>query len=90
MDITWDCKKAKANWLKHRIHFSDAEVVLFDPYFLSIPDPDVINEERFIGIGTDGFARILTVVYCYKEENIRLISARAATKKERQYYESGI
>lgn len=88
MDITWEPKKAKANWLKHHIHFSDAETVLFDPQALSSSDSDAEGEERFVATGCDALGRILTVVYTYRNESIRLISARKATKKERACYES--
>ena len=35
MDVTWDPKKAESNYRKHRVRFSDAETVLFDPLALS-------------------------------------------------------
>lgn len=90
MDVHWDPKKAKANYLKHRVFFSDAEAVLYDSHALSQPDTDSEDEERFVATGCDALGRVLTIVYAYRDETIRLISARTATKKERQHYEKRI
>ena len=90
MEVTWDTRKAKANFLKHRVYFADAESVLYDSLAISIPDHDTENEERFVATGCDSLGRILTIVYAYRDDTIRLISARKATKKERYYYESTI
>jgi len=64
--------------------------VLFDPNALSMEDESSETEQRFIAIGLDHLLRILFVVYTYRGENIRLISARPATRHERRQYESGI
>lgn len=90
MEVEWDPKKAKANYLKHIAFFSDAETVFYDPHALSQPDPDSEGEPRFIATGCDSLGRILTVIYTYQNENLRLISARKATKKERQCYEKRV
>jgi len=75
---------------KHGIHFSDAEIVLFDPNALTREEVDEENEQRFVSIGMDALGRVLVVVYTYRGEGIRLISARPATKRERESYEEGI
>jgi uncharacterized DUF497 family protein len=90
MDIVWDLEKARINIKKHDIYFSDAEIVLFDPNALTREDLDVNHEQRFVTVGTDAIGRVLVVVYTYCDEDIRLISARSATKKERERYEKGI
>lgn len=90
MDITWDPEKAHTNVEKHGISFSNAEPVLFDPYGITVEDEYVDAEQRFITIGLDALSRILVVVYIYREEGIRLISARAATRQEQRDYETGI
>jgi len=90
MNIVWEPKKAKTNYLKHQIRFSDAELVLFDPLALSREDEDTEGERRFVSIGSDALGRTLVVVYTYRGKNIRLISARKATSKERKRYEKGI
>ena len=90
MDIVWDPAKARINMKQHGIRFSDAEMVLFDPNALTREDLDVENEQRFVTIGVDAIGRVLVVVYTYRGEDIRLISARFATKQERERYEKGI
>jgi len=90
MKIIWDPNKAKRNFHKHNIRFSDAESVLFDPYALTIEDTTSEDEQRYVSTGMDSLGRILVVVFTYSGNEIRLISARRAIKKERQHYEAGI
>jgi len=87
MNIAWDTKKAAANIRSHGIEFSDAGTVLDDPMAVTIEDTRH-GEQRFVTIGADILSRVLVVVYVYSgEEEIRLISARKATPKERRVYE---
>ena len=90
MKVTWDPAKAESNLRKHKIRFSDAEAVLFDPMALTIEDETVQSEERFVSVGADAFNRVVVVVYTYRGKDIRLISARRATRRERKAYEEGI
>ncbi|MDD9980497.1 MAG: BrnT family toxin [Gammaproteobacteria bacterium] len=91
MDITWDSRKADVNLAKHGVTFADVEVVLNDPLALTAEDPDAEDERRFLTIGADSFGRIVAVVYTYRDEaQIRLISARRATRNERSNYARGI
>ena len=90
MQIIWDPNKAEINFKKHKIRFSDAEMVLYDPFAMTLEEHDIDNEQRFVTIGTDAIGRIITVVYSYRSDTIRLISARKATQTERKYYEKGI
>jgi uncharacterized DUF497 family protein len=87
MNYEWDENKAASNLRKHNIMFSDAVAVFEDEMALSREDTDSFDEQRFVLIGIDFMARILTVVYTYRYGTIRLISARRATKKERKIYE---
>ncbi len=82
----WDPKKAAINLKKHSIDFADAVSVFNDIHVITIDDPD-FDEERFITIGMDAYARLLVVVYTYRGDAIRLISARKAEKHERKQYE---
>jgi hypothetical protein len=50
----------------------------------------VAGEKRFVTVGSDAVGRIIAVVYTYRPNNIRLISARKATPTERKQYEKGI
>ena len=90
MRIIWDPAKVEANLRKHGIRFSDAEGVLFDPNALTEEDENVEGEQRFVSIGLDPLGRVLVVVYTFRGEDIRLISARRATRRERRAYEAGI
>ncbi len=88
MAYQWDNNKAAANLRKHGIDFADAVLVFSDDLAITISD-DRFNEERFITIGIDALDRVLVVVYTYRGTEIRLISARSATRQERQQYEEG-
>ncbi|MGB4781826.1 BrnT family toxin [Candidatus Methylomirabilis sp.] len=88
--MIWDPAKAEANVRKHGIRFADAEGVLFDPNTLTEEDEHLEDEQRFVSIGLDPVGRLLVVVYTFRGEDIRLISARRATRQERRAYEAGI
>ena len=90
MDVLWDPEKAKTNFRKHRIRFSDADFVFYDPMALVIEEQFVDGEQRFVSVGTDSIGRILVVVYSYRNDSIRIISARKATSRERKVYEKRI
>ena len=89
MNYTWDPQKATGNFEKHGIYFADAVGVLEDEQALSLEDLTNYGEERFVAVGMDYLGRILTVVFAYRGDEIRIISARKATKKERSAYEKG-
>ena len=87
MKVVWDTKKAVANIRNHGIEFSHAATVLDDPMAVTIEDTRQ-GEQRFVTVGADILGRVLVAVYVYSgEEEIRLISARRATPKERRIYE---
>ena len=85
----WDPKKAASNLRKHKIDFADAVMVFEDDFALTIDD-DEPEEKRFVTIGMDAFARVLVIVYTWRGENIRIISARKAGAEERRQYEEGL
>jgi hypothetical protein len=86
-EYEWDHNKARSNLRKHGIHFADAVAVFNDPFAIMLRDESP-EEERFIIIGLDFLRRILVVVYTERgKKTIRIISARKATKFERQQYE---
>ncbi len=89
LSFEWDIKKAESNERKHAITFDEASTVFADPLSLTIHDPlHSEDEERFVIIGGSHKNRMLTVVHTERDDNIRIISARKATKNERSYYES--
>jgi uncharacterized DUF497 family protein len=84
----WDPGKASANLRKHRIDFHEAATVLNDPLSTTFPDRDHSSQEqRFVTVGMSSRERILVVVHAEEGSNVRIISARPATRQERRFYE---
>lgn len=73
---------------KHKVRFADAIAVFEDELALTLDDPHP-EEERFVTIGMDAFARVVVVVYTWRGDTVRLISARKATRSERAHYAEG-
>ena len=87
----WDRRKAEANLRKHGVSFEEAQTVFTDPLAITLPDPDHSeDEERFIDIGMSDNQRVLVVGYTERDQRIRLINARKATRRERKQYEEEI
>lgn len=88
INFIWNEDKAKKNKSKHGISFEQAVNSFFDP-FLKVVDANRNNEQRDAVIGMDEQWNLLFTVHIQIEEDeIRIISARKAVKKERKYYES--
>jgi len=85
----WDPEKAAVNWDKHGVSFEEAATAFGDPLSLTIPDPDHSSPEelRFVVLGLSFQNRLLVVVHVEQGDNIRIISARPATRAERRTYE---
>jgi hypothetical protein len=89
MNITWDSKKAATNQKNHDgVTFEEAQHVLLDPFALTREDSDSEDEQRFVTLRMGSKTRILMVVYTYREETIRIISAWKANEPQRRRYES--
>jgi uncharacterized DUF497 family protein len=84
-DFEWDADKATANAAKHGVTFEEATTVFLDLDYLLVRD--VLEAERFVAIGMSSRARALFVVHCERGQNLRIISARRATSREREIYE---
>ena len=84
-DFEWDADKAAVNAAKHGVGFEEAVTVFLDLDYLLVRDEVV--PERFVAIGMSGQARVLFVVHCERGEKVRIISARRATRGERETYE---
>jgi uncharacterized DUF497 family protein len=93
LKFEWNPDKNKANILKHRVSFEDAETVFDDKNAVFLYDENHSEEEdRFYIIGEDRNFRELCVCHCYRgkdSEIIRIISARKASKLEIDYYYYG-
>lgn len=91
LDFEWDPRKAAANLVKHKISFDEAATVFGDPLGLIVPDPrHSMDEERFVLLGLSEAHHLLAVMFTDRGEAIRIISARKATRRERQRYEKNI
>lgn len=85
----WDKGKNTINKLKHKISFEEASTVFYDTNAIVFDDPDhSASEDRFLILGMTRNLRLCIVSHCYREKNetIRIISARKATKKESKPY----
>jgi uncharacterized DUF497 family protein len=80
------CEQRAAESPKHGIAFADTFAVFEDPNALTRED-DEREEERYVTMGMDCFGRLLVVVFAWRGEKIRIISARKANKSEVRQYE---
>lgn len=90
MECEWDPAKAIANLRKHGVSFEDAATALADELAVTGADPDHSKDEsRFVTVGASSAGRLLVIAHTERGEFLRIISARLATKHERQIYEEG-
>lgn len=90
MKFEWDEEKARSNLRKHKVAFSEAATVFADSLSSTFPDPDhSFDEDRYVTIGTSERIRVLVVSFTEREDRIRIISARKATRTEGRVYEEG-
>lgn len=92
MKVEWDEKKNSTNIQKHHVSFEEAKAVFGDPLHISKLDHRFSYfEERWITIGSTDGGKILVVANIFFDESgeeiIRIISARKASKKEKDFYE---
>ena len=89
LTFEWDEAKNSANFTKHGIAFEQACEVFLDPFSVTIPDPDhSVVEERFVTIGAVSTGPIVVASHTDRENVVRIISARRASRKERREYET--
>ncbi len=87
MEFEWDPEKAIRNERKHGISFYEAITVFNDPNAYTFADPDhSFHEDRYLAFAYSDRNRLLTVSYTYQGKKTRLISAREATRTEREIY----
>lgn len=95
LNFEWDRQKARQNLRKHGVSFEVAGTVFLDPVAVSIFDgAHSGEEERWVTIGREPSGSLVVVVHTFVETGpdeaaVRIISARHATKRERQVYEDG-
>lgn len=84
----WDPRKAAWNLKKHGVSFQEATSVFRDPLSITISDPDHFDSElRFVDLGLSHRGRLIVVSYTERGDNIRIISARRASRSEQKEYE---
>jgi len=94
LDFKWDPAKAQANLAKHGVSFAQAATVLADPLALTVFDAEHSQaEERWFTLGLSSQGRLLAIAHTYTatgtgSARVRIISAREATRAERQQYEN--
>ena len=90
MKFEWDPHKAALNLRKHGVSFEEASAVFGDPLAGTIPDPmHSTREMRFVTIGMAPAQRLIVVVHTDRDDRIRIISARPATRAEQKKHEEG-
>lgn len=92
INFNWDPAKARSNLKKHGVSFEEARSVFFDEFAIQFFDEKSRTEDRFLLLGLSIQSRVLIVVHCEggkDGEDIRIISARKATSRERKFYLGG-
>lgn len=90
LPFEWDPKKATVNLKKHGVSFKDAVTVFADTLSITIEEPaSAADEARFITLGQSIEGKFLVVVHAERGDNVRIISARVATRSERRQHEEG-
>ena len=90
MQFEWDPRKAGANVRRRRLTFDEAATALEDPLSTTYPDDAHSEDEpRFVTIGASHRGQIVVVAHTERNDTIRIISARRATRREREFYEQG-
>jgi len=88
IDFIWDKNKAKLNLVKHNLSFEEAATVFADPLAFVFDDVEHTRaEQRALIIGHTSKNKVIIVPFTERDQHIRIISARKATKKEKQDYE---
>jgi uncharacterized DUF497 family protein len=86
--VVWDPLKAVENLAKHGVSFDEAREALNDPLGRELDDPEhSLGEHRLVRFGETARGRLLAVSYALRHDTLRVISARAATRREKQQYE---
>jgi hypothetical protein len=89
MKFEWNTDKAEKNERKHGISFQEALTVFRDALSLTYPDTDhSADEDRYLIIGLSSLGNVLIISHTFRNDIIRIISARKATKRELYFYEA--
>ena len=90
MQFEWDPNKARTNLLRHGVSFEEASSVFGDSLAVTFPDPDhSASEQRSLTFGFSERHRLLVVAHTERSGRVRIINARAATRREHRDHEEG-
>ena len=89
LEFEWNVTKARTNLSKHGVSFAEASTVFGDPLSLTEEERGPHREIRLYTLGSPASGRLLLVVHVDRGDRIRIISARAPTRRERRMYEQG-
>jgi len=88
LEFEWDSEKARRNLRKHSVSFQEGMMVFNDTFAISFyDDAHSKHEQRFLTLGLSDQGRVLVISHTMVGEKVRLISARKATRRERELYE---
>ncbi len=90
MTASFDPKKDAAKLKKHGVSLAEGDGVLSDPSAITIEDTLSVGEQRFVTIGANIFGALMVVVWTFRGDDARIISARKPTRRERRAYEEGV
>ena len=87
MPVSFDPKKDAVNLKKHGVSLAEGDGVLGDPLAVTIEDQLAEGESRFVTLGENVFGFLRVVVWTQRKDDVRIISVRKPTRKERKTYE---
>ena len=90
MTATFDPKQDAANLKKHGVSLTEGDGVLSDPLAVTIEDESAEGEQRFVSLGASMFGSLMVVVWTPRNDDVRIISVRKPTPRERRSYEEGV
>lgn len=83
----WDEGNLFKNWEKHRVTAAECEQIFFSFPMVAVKDPEHSQaEERFYALGKTDAGRLLTVIFTFRRNQIRITSARDMSRRERKEY----
>ncbi|MEX2375866.1 MAG: BrnT family toxin [Dehalococcoidia bacterium] len=84
----WDAGNIEKNWVAHRVTAAECEQIFFNQPLVTSQDAAHSDaEDRFFCLGQTDAGRLLFIAFTIREEQIRVISARDMSRKERKAYE---
>ncbi len=87
LSFDWNKGNVDKNWKKHKVHFKESEEIFFNKPLKIFGDPKHSKvEQRYVSYGKTNGKRLLAIVFTYRDNKIRIISARDQNRKEKNIY----